>query len=304
MNKSNKGNSKKSKELEKTNSYDLVFDEDRMRDAESLDVSFIDGKKKKAPKIDMTEYKHEVVEDFVESKKGKGDFFINFLMVFLSFVLGMLVLYILVKDDLKKEVLASNDESKKVEEKIVVSENLVFVGDSIVNEYNLENFYSNRKVVNSGISDDKTADILENLNERIYQYNPSKIFILVGINDIIDGVENSEIVGNIEKIVNAININRPYAEIYIQSIYPVNDVDSFDVRYDMIEKINVTDINSINMLIEDMCKEKNITYVDIYSKLVDYNGLLNKDYTIDGLHINDEGYGIITTELLKYIDGK
>lgn len=304
MNKSNKGNSKKSKELEKTNSYDLVFDEDRMRDAESLDVSFIDGKKKKAPKIDMTEYKHEVVEDFVESKKGKGDFFINFLMVFLSFVLGMLVLYILVKDDLKKEVLASNDESKKVEEKIVVSENLVFVGDSIVNEYNLENFYSNRKVVNSGISDDKTADILENLNERIYQYNPSKIFILVGINDIIDGVENSEIVGNIEKIVNAININRPYAEIYIQSIYPVNDVDSFDVRYDMIEKINVTDINSINMLIEDMCKEKNITYVDIYSKLVDDNGLLNKDYTIDGLHINDEGYGIITTELLKYIDGK
>lgn len=304
MNKSNKGNSKKSKELEKTNSYDLVFDEDRMRDAESLDVSFIDGKKKKAPKIDMTEYKYEVVEDFVESKKGKGDFFINFLMVFLSFVLGMLVLYILVKDDLKKEVLASNDESKKVEEKIVVSENLVFVGDSIVNEYNLENFYSNRKVVNSGISDDKTADILENLNERIYQYNPSKIFILVGINDIIDGVENSEIVGNIEKIVNAININRPYAEIYIQSIYPVNDVDSFDVRYDMIEKINVTDINSINMLIEDMCKEKNITYVDIYSKLVDDNGLLNKDYTIDGLHINDEGYGIITTELLKYIDGK
>ena len=304
MNKSNKGNSKKSKELEKTNSYDLVFDEDRMRDAESLDVSFIDGKKKKAPKIDMTEYKHEVVDDFVESKKGKGDFFINFLMVFLSFVLGMLVLYILVKDDLKMEVLASNDESKKVEEKIVVSENLVFVGDSIVNEYNLENFYSNRKVVNSGISDDKTADILENLNERIYQYNPSKIFILVGINDIIDGVENSEIVGNIEKIVNAININRPYAEIYIQSIYPVNDVDSFDVRYDMIEKINVTDINSINMLIEDMCKEKNITYVDIYSKLVDDNGLLNKDYTIDGLHINDEGYGIITTELLKYIDGK
>ena len=58
------------------------------------------------------------------------------------------------------------------------------------------------------------------------------------------------------------------------------------------------------MLIEDMCKEKNITYVDIYSKLVDDNGLLNKDYTIDGLHINDEGYGIITTELLKYIDGK
>ena len=38
-------------------------------------------------------------------------------------------------------------------------------------------------VVNSGVSGDKTNDILDNMEERIYRYNPSKVVILVGTND-------------------------------------------------------------------------------------------------------------------------
>mgnify|MGYP003308381375 CR=1 FL=1 len=62
------------------------------------------------------------------------------------------------------------------------------------------------------------------------------------------------------------------------------------------------DINSINEAIRNMCGRKNVTYIDIYSKLVDNTGVLNVNYTKDGLHINEDGYKVITSELVKYID--
>lgn len=302
--KSTKNISKKNKDLEKTNSYDLVFDDERMKDSESLDVSFIDGKKKKAPKIDMTEYKYETVDEVLEPKKGKSDVFSTILIMVLSFVLGMLVLYILVRDDLKKDVGSFTNTTSEVEEKIIIADNYVFLGDSIIHNYNLENFYPDKNVVNSGVLGDKTTDILENLKERVYQYNPSKVFLLIGANDIKDEVASEEIVSNIEKIVNSIITNRPYAEIYVQSIYPVNNIDDFDAEFDGVDKINNTDIMNINKAIENMCQKKNITYIDIYSKLIDTENMLNSSYTEDGLHLNDEGYKIVTSELVKYTGNK
>ena len=48
---------KKNIDLEMTNDFDMTFDDNRLTDSESLDISFIDGKKKKKPKIETTSSK-------------------------------------------------------------------------------------------------------------------------------------------------------------------------------------------------------------------------------------------------------
>ena len=62
------------------------------------------------------------------------------------------------------------------------------------------------------------------------------------------------------------------------------------------------DIKEINRQLKKYAKENNITFINIYDKLVDDEGLLNADYTTDGLHINENGYEVITKELKKYLN--
>ena len=96
-------------------------------------------------------------------------------------------------------------------------------------------------VINSGIAGNTTEDILDEMQERVYQYNPSKIFILIGTNDLQKRVkEVDDIVNNIDKIIKEIKTNRGYAEIYLQSIYPV------DESRDAAETRKNDDINEIN----------------------------------------------------------
>ena len=39
----------------------------------------------------------------------------------------------------------------------------------------------------------------------------------------------------------------------------------------------------------------------LYSSLINEDGYLSEDYSKDGLNLNEEGYGVVTKELSKYI---
>ncbi len=156
--------------------------------------------------------------------------------------------------------------------------------------------------VNSGVNGNRTDAIIDNMKERVYQYNPSKVFILIGINDILDERDASEISNSIKEIVDGIQDNRPYAEIYVESLYPINNSENEKIDLEMVNVLRNNDkIKSINKEIKKMCKEKKVTYIDLYSLLVDDNDQLNIDYTTEGLHLNNDGYKVVTDELMKYI---
>ena len=39
----------------------------------------------------------------------------------------------------------------------------------------------------------------------------------------------------------------------------------------------------------------------MYDELTDFDGNLNLEYTIDGLHLSPEGYKVVTAKRMKYI---
>ena len=165
-------------------------------------------------------------------------------------------------------------------------------------------YYKNLPVVNSGTSGFRTTDILEHLYDYVYIYNPTKVFLLIGTNDIaFTDITNEDLVKNIAKIISEIKKNRAHSQIYVESIYPVNRNTNNDiVDAEMVGNRKNERIQEINKEIKDLCKEKNIKYINMYDKLTDENGDLNLKYTVDGLHISDEGYKIITKVIMKYIE--
>lgn len=190
----------------------------------------------------------------------------------------------------------------KTVEKKIVDDNIVFLGDSITYRYDLEKYFDGYKVVNSGKDGDKTTDILDNMKKRVYDYNPSKVFILIGTNDLNEKNPNIEdIYNNIKDIVSDIKENRPLAKIYIESIYPISDSDDDKVLSDVVEHRDNDDIKELNNKLKDYCRDEKLTYIDLYDNLVDKDGNINIDYTKEGLHISDEGYEVITEILKKYL---
>lgn len=184
----------------------------------------------------------------------------------------------------------------------IISENNLFLGDSITDFYDLKQFYSNSVYyVNSGINGNKTDDILNNMEERVYQYNPSRVFLLIGTNDIIIGRSEEKIVNNIKKIVSNIQKVRPFCKIYIESIYPINNTNNAKIDHDMVKTRSNSMIKNINKELKKYAEKEDIKYIDMYSILVDQDDNLRLEYTKEGLHISEQGYRVITKKIKEII---
>lgn len=198
-------------------------------------------------------------------------------------------------DDLNNTIEEKKDEMERLEDDYT---NYLFLGDSITDYYDLDKYYEGLPVVNSGISGNTTNDILNDMKARVYNYNPSKVFLLIGTNDLVHDISVDDIVSNIEKIISNIKDNRPQAEIYVESVYPVND----NLDEEMVDVRNNNDIKDINKKIKKYCDDNDYIYINIYDKLLDEDGNFSEKYTDDGLHPNENGYEIITKEIKKYLD--
>lgn len=272
-----------------------VFDFDEMKFSDEIDTSFVENKRKKKEQIvdELTQsYEKGKVQQQKREKKHHSKIRVERFVAILCILalLGTCV-FLLMKPEKTKVIT-------KKEEVVVMDDNYLFLGDSITEQYDLDEYYNDLPVVNSGISGNKTKDLLNDLNNRVYQYNPSKVFLLIGTNDIQSKVEEDVIVNNIKKILEDIHENRPYAKLYLEAIYPVDEGSSG--AQDRTNK----EIQSINASLEDYCKKNDITFIDTYDLLLDPESdkdRLFEDYSKDGLHISDEGYEVITEELMKYI---
>ena len=198
----------------------------------------------------------------------------------------------------EQEIIKINSRLERLERYTYNKESIVFLGDSITSRYDLNKYFPNYNVYNSGIAGNMTKDILENMENRIFAYNPTKVFILIGTNDLVySGLDNDGIKNNIEEIINKIYEKNSNTKIYLESIYPVNN----SLNKEIVETRTNDNIKDLNNKIEKICNNK-CTYINMYDNLTDKNGNMKRIYTVDGLHLNKIGYKVITNKLIKYLD--
>lgn len=252
----------------------------------------------------------EILSYYIKNKKIEKNLLSCFFIII--FLIAILTTALYFSKDTIKTTTKNNQNVKKtiVEKKKKKGpdyryENIVFYGDSITDFYNLDKFYKDLPVINSGTSGFQTKDLIKLVEERVYKYNPTKVFMMIGTNDIaFTDLTNEEIVENIKKIIDMIKENRPKADLYIESIYPVNrNTEGNDVVSLFMVNIRKNErIREINKLLKEACKDEKVPYIDMYDLLADENGDIKLDYTVDGLHISENGYKVITKKLMEYID--
>jgi lysophospholipase L1-like esterase len=170
---------------------------------------------------------------------------------------------------------------------------IVFVGDSITQDFNVYEYFPKHRVYNRGIGGDTSKGVLTRLNESVFDLKPKKVFLNIGTNDldlINDG--NDAIFSRITEIIEKIKASDDKLELYFISIYPVNAEVSGSVG-----KRTNEDIKELNSRI---AKIEGIKYINVFDKLLKDDNL-NPEYTIEGLHMNQHGYEAIKSELTLYL---
>jgi lysophospholipase L1-like esterase len=173
---------------------------------------------------------------------------------------------------------------------------IIFVGNSITQGVDWNELLQNKHARNRGISGDITYGVLERLDE-ITEGKPAKVFVLIGINDIEHNIPDTLIVNNYRRIITRIKAESPKTKIYFHTLLPVNnEFTQFKKHYNKDEHILF-----VNTELKKIAAAENITLIDLHPHFLDASNKLDKRYTVDGLHLNAEGYKVWAELLKKYL---
>jgi len=181
---------------------------------------------------------------------------------------------------------------------VVLPGKIIFLGNSITEGGNWKKLLKDSTVINRGISGDNTFGMLARLDE-ITTLKPSKVFILIGTNDLSKRIPDEAIIENMFAIISRIKAGSPKTKIFVQSILPVNEtIEKFPQQFN-----NVSHILIINDQLSRYAERLRYTYIDLYTKFLDDQGKLKASYTYDGLHLNAAGYQhwLEVLKSLKYL---
>lgn len=174
-------------------------------------------------------------------------------------------------------------------------EGIVFVGDSIIELYDLKKHYKDPLYINRGISSNKSADVLNRLQTNVIDLNPKIIVLHVGTNDIGHKIPYNDYISNMDKIIKELKGKLPNCKIIVDSIFPTVTLDNYNSKNLTKVRDNYTILN-FNQGLINLCITNNVTYLDIHHHLLK-GEKLNKTYTIDGLHLSESGYNVVTREI-------
>ncbi|MEX0600166.1 MAG: GDSL-type esterase/lipase family protein [Rhodothermales bacterium] len=163
----------------------------------------------------------------------------------------------------------------------------VFLGDSITEGGDWVSLTGDETVVNRGIGGDITFGVLERLDD-VTRRRPSKLFLLIGINDIGKDIPEEVVADNVRQIVEEVRAESPATTVYVQSVLPVNpSVDLFPQHYDKENQVV-----RLNRLLRGTVAQTDAHFVNIYPLFLDRMGRLDERFTNDGLHLNAAGYEV------------
>lgn len=170
----------------------------------------------------------------------------------------------------------------------------VFVGDSEIDYAELNELFNTNDIANRGIAGD-TTDGVANRIDTLKKLNPSNIFILVGINDLQQNLDEKVIMNNYRRIIQEIKTSLPNAKINFLSVMYVNPSFYNQVYMKNGDKINER-VKILNSELKSLVVEQNCNFINLNDVLSKSNQL-NSKYTTDGLHLNSDGYEQFKTKI-------
>ncbi|MCB0282696.1 MAG: hypothetical protein KDF60_08975 [Calditrichaeota bacterium] len=174
----------------------------------------------------------------------------------------------------------------------IAKEAVVFLGDSITEQFPIKKFFPDFTIINRGISGDHIDGVIERIDSSVFKLQPHKLFLMIGINDIGEKRSSSYMFMQYEALFAVLNKNLIRCDLYVYSLLPVGSERGTQT---------IEQIKEINIFLKEYCETHELSFIDLFDLYTDSYGFLDKAYSDDGLHLNENGYKVWVQVLQKYI---
>ncbi len=164
-----------------------------------------------------------------------------------------------------------------------------FIGDSITQGWEgggrsvWQEFYGKRKVINMGVSGDRTEHVLWRFeNGQLDGIKAKVAVVMIGTNNSGRPGSDSDILEGVVAVVNQIRTRQPDTKVLLLGIFPRGNTFS-PHRGQLLQ---------INQVLAKLDDGKNIFYLDFGSQYVLNDGAIDKSTMPDALHPNEAGYKV------------
>jgi len=161
---------------------------------------------------------------------------------------------------------------------------VVFTGSSSVRMWtNLQEQFPDVDIINSAFGGSQAHQLLTHLDQTVLRYEPSKVFIYEGDNDINAGQEVSAIMENLDELVTRIHTKLPNTIVNLIAAKPSpsrwEKQESYLALNDLMRQYATT--------------HDKVNFVNVWDIMLDDNGKPRTDIFIaDNLHMNEKGYAL------------
>ena len=186
---------------------------------------------------------------------------------------------------LRKKILERIQTKMSLFSHVVEKNEVCLIGHSQFDQWNISSLMG-CPVYNFGISGITAKEYLEDIFEKQLIKNiRGRIFILIGVNDIILPLTIEEMANSITNLIDKISLKFNVPIYYIETLHVNGRLERSNKRIDMLNSLVKNNIS------------RNIIWIST-KKFDDPFGNLNYRYTTDGLHLNETGY-LVLRELLE-----
>lgn len=173
---------------------------------------------------------------------------------------------------------------------------IIFLGNSLTELFDLDYYFNDSTILNCGIVGEFTEGLVKRA-ATIVRLKPEKLFIEIGINDMIEQISLNKICENYEELIRIIQKESPDTKIFIQSNLPViiNRPSLFTGDKEVNELIKEQNEN-----LKVLAKSANCVYIDLYSAFAKEK---NKEslFILDGIHLTPKSYNIWKDVVMPYL---
>lgn len=185
---------------------------------------------------------------------------------------------------------------------------IVFAGSSLMEQFPIYEFLLDDglpyMIYNRGIGGFTSSEMLESLEECIFELKPNHIFLNIGTNDL-NGPDyrQEKLLENYEKILDQVRCRLPEARLYLLAYYPVNPEAAHSPAMEETFRYRTNDrIRQASAAIQQLAARSGAAFLDLNEGLLDENGNLKKEFTIEGMHMYANGYRPVWDALLPVLE--
>lgn len=162
---------------------------------------------------------------------------------------------------------------------------LLFLGDSLLANFNWQKRITHFEVLNLSIVGETAQGLLDRLPSLPEQvFDPHIILIITGTNNLL--MEDYNYAKTLRQIVLFLSHTYPAAEVIINSLIPLQ-----------IPWLKKEEMKRINSEMEVLSLQSGCCFLDVFSKFNTKSGL----FQADGIHLTETGYNLWARSILEHI---